>query len=355
MPERRVIVKRKFVQLALFLTVLTMAAYPGFSQASAILQNHLKQDLRLSQDQINGIRNGQPFAEALESRTPAEIFVFGAIYINADPASYVKYAYDFDRLRSTPGYLAINQYSNPPQLSDLKGFGLGSEDIQSLKNCNPGDCTTQLPGSTIADLRKSINWSASNVDEEVNQYLQKLALTRLQLYQQQGDKLLGEVYNDKKQQVNIADQFKYILSYAKALPQNVPELYNYIVNYPQYKAANISSMFYWDSVKFGLKPTLRIVQVVIMQGSSPEEPAYTIAEKQLYSSHYFETALDLTYCISGSDNPKQPGFFLVHVMGSEQAGLTGFKGSIVRHVAVSHSVTDMQTSLTAAKNALEHR
>jgi len=347
--------KRRIVQLAALVALIMIAACAALSQASAILQNHLKQNLGLSQDQVNSIRNGQPFAEALPSRTPAEVFIFGAIYINAAPASYVQYAYDFNRLRSTPGYLAINQYSNPPQLSDLKGFGLGSEDIQSLKSCTPGDCAIQLPGSTIEDVRKSVNWSAPNVDDQVNQYLQKTALTRMQLYQQQGDKLFGEVYNDKKQQVNIADQFKYILSYAKALPQNVPPLYNYIVNYPQYQSANITSMFYWDNVKFGLKPTLRIVQVMTMQGSNPNEPAYTIAEKQLYSSHYFETALDLTYCISGNDNPNQPGFYLVRVMGSEQAGLTGFKGSIVRRVAVSHSVKDMQVSLAATKSALEHR
>ena len=50
-----------------------------------------------------------------------------------------------------------------------------------------------------------------------------------------------------------------------------------------------------------------------------------------------------------------PGFYLVRVMGSEQAGLTGFKGSIVRRVAVSHSVKGMQVSLAATKSALEHR
>jgi len=347
--------KRRIVQFAVLVAIIAIAACPGFSQASAALQNHLKQDLKLSQDQINSIRNGQPFAEALPSRSPAEVFVFGVVYINADPESYVKYAYDFRLLRSIPGYLAINQYSNPPQLSDLKGFALGSDDIQALKNCNPGNCAIQLPGGTIADIQKSINWSAPDVDNQVNQYIQKTALSRMLLYQQQGDKLLGEVYDDKKQQVNVSDQFKYILSYAKALPQNVPDFYNYIVNYPQSKSANMSSMFYWENVKFGLKPTLRIVQVMTMKGTSPPQPAYVIAEKQLYASHYFETALDLTYCIRGTDDPKQPGFFLVKVMGSEQAGLTGFKGSIVRRVAVSHSVTDMQKGLGSAKTALEHR
>jgi len=111
-------------------------------------------------------------------------------------------------------------------------------------------------------------------------------------------------------------------------------------------------MFYWAKVKFGLKPTLRVVQVVSMQGSNPHKPAFTIAEKQLYSSHYFETALDLTFCVR-SDDPKQPGFYLIKFMGSEQAGLTGFKGSIVRKAAVGRSASSMQKSLTAIKDALE--
>src|SRR5271157_3058811 len=182
--------KRRIMQFVVLVAVVTIAACPGFSQASVTLQKHLTQDLGLTQEQVTSIRNGTPFAEALPSRSPAEVFVFGVVYINADPASYVKYAYDFNLLRRTPGYLAINQYSNPPQISDLKGFGLGSEDIQSLKSCTPGNCAIQLPGGTIADVQKSVNWSAPNVDDQVNQYLQKTALARMQLYQQQGDKLL---------------------------------------------------------------------------------------------------------------------------------------------------------------------
>jgi hypothetical protein len=69
--------ERRIVQLAVLVTVVTIAACPGFSQASAILQSHLKQDLGLSQDQIASIRNGQPFAVALDSRSPAEVFVSG--------------------------------------------------------------------------------------------------------------------------------------------------------------------------------------------------------------------------------------------------------------------------------------
>ena len=53
-------------------------------------------------------------------------------------------------------------------------------------------------------------------------------------------------------------------------------------------------------MNFGLKPTLRIVQAVIYRGASPDQPA-AMAVKQLYASHYFETALDLTACVRDMD------------------------------------------------------
>jgi hypothetical protein len=81
--------------------------------------------------------------------------------------------------------------------------------------------------------------------------------------------------------------------------------------------------------------------------------AYAIAEKQLYSSHYFETALDLTFCVRNTADSKQSGFYLIMVMGSEQAGLTGAKGAIVRKTAVGRSVSNLQNALTTIKNTLE--
>jgi hypothetical protein len=132
------------------------------------------------------------------------------IYINAAPESYVKFVSDPGNLRHFPfpEFLAIKNFSNPPQLSDLQGFELDSDDIKALRDCKPGKCEIQLPASTAMDeLRKSVNWSAPNVDEQVNQLLQKLALSRLQDYQKEGSRTFGEVYNDKGQKVPVADQF----------------------------------------------------------------------------------------------------------------------------------------------------
>jgi len=105
-------------------------------------------------------------------------------------------------------------------------------------------------------------------------------------------------------------------------------------------------------VKFGLKPTLRVIHVVIRSSNTPHGRQYVVAEKQLYASHYFQTALDLTFCIP-EPLGEPPGFYLIKVMGSEQAGLTGFKGSIVRKAAVGRSASTLQKSLTLIKATLE--
>ena len=347
--------RNRVVQIAVLTATLAVGAWPCLCQANSDPKALLSQRLGLSGDQIAAVQDGQPFARNLEPRSPAEIFVVGVIFVKAAPEAYVKFASDFDRLRKVPGYLAINQFSNPPQLSDLKGFEFTSDDIKGLKDCKPGNCVVQLPGSTMEALHNSINWSAPNADDQMNQALQKLAAARLTQYEKDGNRTLGAVYNDKKQQLNVGDQFKYMLSYAKALPQDLPEFYNYLLDYPEGKPDNVENSFYWDNVKFGLKPTLRIVHVLTMKGNKPGQPEYVIAEKQLYSSHYFETALDLTFLFRASDSANEPGFYLVRAMGSEQAGLTGFKGSMIRKVAVSHSVQDLQKSLAAIKTALERK
>ena len=343
---------RSFLFIATLLVPMAATPQAGSPQANPDLETYFRQYIGLSQDQIDSIRSGHPVTKTLPSRTPAEIFLFGAVYIHAAPESYVKFAHDYDRLRKLPNYLALGVFSNPPQLSDLKGFSFESNDIRDLKSCKPGNCPIQMPASSIEELHQSINWSAPDVNNQVNQLLQKTALQLLVAYQREGNTALG-VYNDKSNPTAVPKQFAYMLSYSKALPTYLPDFYRYLLAYPNAKPANVENAFYWAKVKFGLKPTLRIVHVLTMHGGPSDQVAYAIAEKQLYSSHYFETALDLSFCVRGTDNPKQPGFYLITVMGSEQAGLTGAKGAIVRKAAVGRSVSNLQSGLTTIKNTLE--
>ena len=78
-----------------------------------------------------------------------------------------------------------------------------------------------------------------------------------------------------------------------------------------------------------------------------------VASKQLYASHYFESALDLTVCVKQDGHPDHPGFYLITMKGSQQAGLTGFKGGIVRKVAVDKTRSSLERALVSIKQKLE--
>ena len=344
----------RYLRAAVLLALISAVVSTSFSQANPDLRTYFKEYIGLSDDQIAAIRNGDAVTKNLQSRTADEIFVFGAVYIKATAESYLKFSRDFDRLRTLPGYLAIVEFSNPPQLSDLKDFTFESEDIKELKNCKTGNCEVQMPTSSIEELHSSIDLSAADAEEQVNRLLQQTVLERLTAYQREGNQILG-VYNDKHNPTLVPEQFKYMLSYSKALPRYFPDFYNYLLTYPDGRPSDVENTFYWAKVKFGLKPTLRVVHVLTMRRETPAGPVIAVAEKQLYSSHYFETALDLTFCIPEATDSSNPGFYLIMAMGSEQAGLTGFKGSIVRKVAVDRSASSLKKSLMAIKSTLENK
>jgi hypothetical protein len=342
----------RMITTLIALSLAPAAVAPSFSQTNPDLHTYFTEYIRLTNEQIDSIHNGKPVAKTLRSRKGDEIFVFGAVYVKAAPEAYVKLSQDFDRLRSVSGVLAVSRFSSPPRLSDFNGFSLEKEDIEALKKCKPGDCDVQLPDRYIEDFRKSVDWSSPQVAEQINKALREAGLERLVAYQHEGNRALG-IYHDKQHPVDVSEQFKYMLSYSEALPRYLPDFNGYLLTYPAGKPAKTEDGFYWAKVKFGLKPTLRVVHVTTSERDTSTGPVYVIAEKQLYASHYFQTALDLTFCVS--DRPAQEkGFYLIKAMGSEQAGLTGVKGSVVRKAAVSRSTSSLQNSLTAIKDALEH-
>ena len=306
----------------------------------------------LNDDQIATIRKGKAIAKILESRTPDEVFVFGAVYVRSTPDAYLKLASDTDALRKLPNYLALQKFGDPPQLSDLQGFTLEPDDIKQLKNCKPGQCEVQLPTEAMEAFQKSVDWSAPDAANQVNHLAQKLALEALRRYQEGGNSALG-TYRDKHHPAVVEETFRSLLSRSKALPVYLPDLNQYLLDYPIAKAASIESRFYWEKVNFGLKPTLRIVQAILYRGATSSDPAYAVAVKQLYASHYFETALDLTICIRDPEHSNAPGIYLITLKGSQQAGLTGFKGGIVRKVAVDKTRSSLEHALDAIKQRLE--
>ena len=85
------------------LVLISGIAWIAFSQTNPDLRTYFKEYIGLSDNQIAAIRDGEAVTKTLQSRMPDEIFIFGAVYINAAAEDYLIFSRDFDRLRNLPG------------------------------------------------------------------------------------------------------------------------------------------------------------------------------------------------------------------------------------------------------------
>jgi hypothetical protein len=189
----------KRVGLAVILLHLSAALVAGQAgkNAGKNLDNYFHQYIGLSDPQIAAVSKGTVLVKELKSPTPAEIILFGTVFVKSFPENYLKLVRNIDALGKLPDVLAILQFSTPPQLSDLRSFTLDAEDIEDLRVCIPGNCKVQLPAEEMDKLKASIDWSAKDVADQVNSLAQKSALEALIAYQQGGNDALA-TYRDKK-------------------------------------------------------------------------------------------------------------------------------------------------------------
>jgi hypothetical protein len=340
------------IKAATLVGVVFSGALIGAGQTAREPRTFFKTQIGLADDQIAMIDRGKAVAKVLPSKTPAEIFIFGAVYVNAAPEEYVKLAFDMSRLRRLPSYLGVGRFSDPPKHTDLEGFTLEPDDIKNLKYCKPGKCGVQLPAEGMQQLQETVNWSGTDVSTQVNNGARKLALEVLRAYQEEGNTALG-IYRDKDHPVHVAGQFQSLLSRSEVLPVYLPELNRYLLDYPNAVLTNVESLFYWERISFGLKPTLRLNHAIAYRWIGPKGATRVVAVKQLYASHYFQVALDLTACLPETNRVNRPGFYLITLKASRQEGLTGLKGSLLRRVVVGKTRAAQENALISIKRALE--
>jgi|SRR5579871_281364 len=236
----------------------------------------------------------------------------------------------------------------------MAGLSVDQADIEDLKNCRPGKCDVQLPEESMETARDSINWHSPNIAEQVNK-LAKLSILRLlNDYRKRGDAALL-AYRDKRDPVPVEEQFQSLLSHAEFFPEYLPALNDYLLHYPQSRPEGAQDFFYWEKVNFGLKPTIRLNHGIVYRLSGPTHRIHVLAIKQLYATHYFQTAIDLSFCVQKSNASAEDGFYLMTLKASRQAGLTGARGGLVRHTAVNRTRSALADALNSIRENLEHR
>lgn len=321
-------------------------------EPSAALRTFLREQIRLADDQIRAIQRGKVIATALPTGSPAEIAVFGAVFVQADPKEYVKLAFNVVRMRNLAGYKGVGVAGHPPKPSDFDAVTLEPEDIREVKNCRPGKCGVQLSAASMRAIQTGINWSSPGAANQVNERVREMLLELLRRYQAGGNRAIGS-YHDKAKPFDPDAELRGWLSRLRARHIYLPELDRYLLDYPGQMPDSANSRFYWEKVKFGLKTTLRLNHAIAYRSAVAGGDVQVVAVKQVYASHYLQLALDLTACVTEPSNADNRGFYLISLKASTQQGLTGFAGSIIRRIVVSRSRYAQEQDLIGIKHELE--
>jgi len=312
------------------------------------LDDYFTKVLKLSAQERKVLLAGAPLAKNLDADPGKEVAVFGAIWIAAPVAAYVAAVRDIENFEKGASFRVTKKVSEPARIEDFAQLVLPDEDVQDLKACKVGDCELKLSADALARVKKEVDWTRPDAKAQLERLVRMMAVDYVNEYRKGGNSALA-VYRDGAHPTFVANEFRELVNGMPELTEYLPSMRQYLLEYPKPAPRPTTSFIYWQEAQFGLKPTIRLNHVAIQE----EIDATIVASKQLYSSHYFWTALELRALVP--DPPRGTGFWFVNVNRSRSDGLSGFVGRIIRGKVREAARSGIESALTAAKKRLEAR
>ncbi|MGH9827864.1 MAG: hypothetical protein ACREDR_31985, partial [Blastocatellia bacterium] len=316
------------------------------------LRPFLVDQIGFSEDDLNSMETGQTVVRILKAADRSEIAAFGIVRLNASKDLFLQKFRDIVNFKKSPEVVGSGKFSVPPTLRDLRGLEIDPDDIEALKNCQPGDCDVKLSAAEMSRFQKEINWTALDYKEKATALFKEIVFERLKSYISGGNSALAE-YDDQKNSVKQGDELKSLLGASPYLYDFAPALLNYLRDYPKAPATGIESFEYWSKEKFGLKPVISITHTAIFRKTVNGQSEVLIASKQIYASHYFQASLGLTILADDLDAQGKPVTYLMYLNRSRSDALAGGFSPVRRSIVASRTRQGMEKYLKMVKSKVE--
>jgi hypothetical protein len=330
----------------LFFGVLASASSALQSRAPT-LPEFLKSN-QFTEADLREIESGKAVAKLIEAEEDTETRILGVVKIRGDPEDFIARQRDVVRFEQGAGVLEIGLFSDPAAPADLAGLTLGSEDIEDLKGCKPGDCGLKLGDPAIEAFRR-IDWQRPDAVSSAEKIARQMIVDFLNVYRKGGNEALS-TFHDKSRPLLVKEQFEEMIA-ARDLPEYFPRLHAFLKDYPEATIPEGEEIFYWSKVDFGLKPVIRLNHLVIYQPRNMEAVRYVVASKMIYTSHYFNTGLESKFLVASEESPAS--YYMVSVNQSRSDGLTGFIGRIAGGKIRDKAREGSESYLGAVKKMME--
>lgn len=310
------------------------------------LESYLSQVVPLTIAERRQLLSGAAVTKLVEAEAINEVAVFGAVWINGSPQQYVAAVRAIETFEQGGSFRTTRAISTPARREDFADLRL-PDDVDDLDGCRVTDCAIKMDAPWIQRLRAQIDFKKPSAKAAVDALLRDFAYEFVTAYQQEGNAALP-VYADKPRLIRVEQELTSMTGTTRLLT-HLPALRQYLFQYPRAAVPNVTDFFYWQDVKFGLKPTIRINHMVVHQ----HEADVIVASKMLYATHYFWAALELRVLVP--DPARGAGFWFFTVSRSRTDGMTGLLGPLVRLRVRREAQQGTLTVLQSTKEKVESR
>ncbi|UCE01476.1 MAG: hypothetical protein JSW67_09285 [Candidatus Latescibacterota bacterium] len=307
---------------------IVLAHHTAAAQEPLTPHRFLEEHIGFSDDEIRDVEKGKVVTEVLKTSEKSEVAVFGIVRLAGSLPHASELVLDVEGY-ANENTTRIAAISDPPRPEDFALLSLPEKDIESLAECRPGKCDVKLPGAAIERFQSEIDWKAPDHAAAANALFREILFDYATAYRKAGNRALM-VYHHEKDPAPLAESLGHLLGNSPYLYEALPELYAYLESYPQSAPAGVRDFFYWSVEEFGLKPTIRMTHVTVLQLESDDDAEIFVATKLLYASHYYRGSLAV-YALAreplGGAEAKE---YVVSLERTRADGLTGMLGAVTR-------------------------
>ena len=302
----------------------------------------------LDKDERSKMRAGRPVVRVLPT-TDGEFGVFAALRVDVGPDRLIDWVRAIEKLQRGEYMTAVRRFTQTPQLEDLNGLTLPSEDVVALRDCRPSACSVKLSEAEIEQLRNVAATAGARWKDAVQEEFRRVVLARARAYLADGHRSMAP-YKDHPTPVSLSAEFAQIASRSDLQGPYGLRVLGYIQRYPQERVENVEEFLYWAQEKFtGAKPIVTITHTAIFHGLKGEGGAPLVVSKQVFATHYFNSSLSLSQIAGDGDGSK----YLLYLRRARLDVPEGVFGSLVRRVVQRKIRTEVPTALEELKRRLE--
>ena len=313
--------------------------------AMPTLAQYLTQSIGLSTGEVAAIENLEPVVKSLDTRQDREVSIFGIIVTAASRDAVLRHVREHTAWLRTPTRTRLGVFSEPPRLADLQNVRIDPGIIDELRKCQPGSCAVKLPADAMESVRAQLA-SVPDPLEQLTAFTRQRMLAYVQEYRAHGDSAMV-VYDDGTP-VRSSSAFAQLLARSANIYQYLPSFGAYLTNFPRVPLEGVDDVYFWAEESM---PKLRRTITVTHQAiyTPLDVPGISvIAEKQIYASHYFEAAVDITAIV---DRPRGGSYIVVlrrYQFDALPGGLLG-----IRRRAVNSLVDRTTSDLARIRSIVE--